>query len=322
MKGFAPPHSHFVGRRCDAPALRAESGLMIASQTLPALLRPPSAAWSAFARVWNLKSIAVVFYFCLLFIVGRYALYFYAMPFDEWIFSLSRWLRGNLVSGLLLLMAIALVEAFAAAFALRSKLALMLGISVSLVVAAASVPARLWVAGVPVAQRLAEEFTFFSSTFAIWAAVGSLAFWLFNSTREDELARAALEETECRRQSLQGQMVEARLIAALSFQYAGQCQAPLRNRAGAGSGDAGKLDQLPARGVAFDASIRFHTVSRARTRTFVFDHFEDAHARAPELLDRSRSRAGKCARAADGVADAGRERNQTRSVAATAGRQD
>ncbi len=92
-------------------------------------------------------------------------------------------------------------------------MALTLGISVSLVVAAASVPARLWVAGVPVAQRLAEEVGFFSSTFAIWAVLGSLAFWLFNSTREDELARAALEETECRRQSLQGQMVEARLTA-------------------------------------------------------------------------------------------------------------
>jgi len=213
MKGFAPPYSGFVGGRCDAPALRAESGLMIASQSLPAVRRPPSAARSAFARVWNLKSIAVVFYFCFLFIIGRYALYFYAMPFEEWIFSLMRWLRGNLVSGLLLLMAIALVEAFVAAFALRSKAALTLGISVSLVVAAASVPARLWVAGVPVMQRLAEEVTFFSSTFAIWAAVGSLAFWLFNSTREDELARAALEETECRRQSLQGQMVEARLTA-------------------------------------------------------------------------------------------------------------
>jgi sensor histidine kinase YesM len=213
MQGFAPPHSHFVGRRCDALALRAESGLMIASQSLPALLRPPPAAWSAFARVWNLKSIAVVFYFCLLFIAGRYVLYFHAMPFEEWIYSLARWLRGNLVSGLLLLMAIALVEAFAAAFALRSKVALTLGISVSLLVAAVSVPARLWVAGVPVAQRLAEDFAFFSSTFAIWAAVGSLAYWLFNSTREDELARAALEETECRRQSLQGQMVEARLTA-------------------------------------------------------------------------------------------------------------
>ena len=49
--------------------------------------------------------------------------------------------------------------------------------------------------------------------FALWAVIGSLAYWLFNSTREDELARAALAETECRRQSLQGQMVEAQLTA-------------------------------------------------------------------------------------------------------------
>ncbi|MEP6608948.1 MAG: histidine kinase, partial [Burkholderiaceae bacterium] len=164
-------------------------------------------------RVWNLKSIAAVFYFCLLFIVGRYVLYFQAIPFEEWIYSLVRWLRGSLVSGLMLLLAIALVEAFAAATALRSRRALILGISVSVVVAAVSVPVRLWVAGVPVIQRLSEDFTFFSSTFALWAAIGGLACWLFHSTREDELARAALEDTECGRQKLQGQMVEAHLSA-------------------------------------------------------------------------------------------------------------
>ena len=96
---------------------------------------------------------------------------------------------------------------------MRPKRALILGISVCLLVAAASVPLRLWVGGVPIAERLAEGIDFFTSTFAIWAALGSLGFWLFNSTREEELARATLESTECRRQSLQGQMVEARLTA-------------------------------------------------------------------------------------------------------------
>ena len=145
----------------------------------------------------------------------------------------------------------------------------------------------------PVAQRLAEEITFFSSTFAIWAVIGSLAFWLFNSTREDELARASLEETECRRQSLQSQMVEARptaLQAQIEPHFLFNTLANVKRlyeTAPAQGQDAGKPDQLPARGVAFDASIRFHTVSRARACAFVFDHFENADARAIELLDRS-----------------------------------
>ena len=53
----------------------------------------------------------------------------------------------------------------------------------------------------PVAQRLAEEITFFARRSRSGLSLEPLAFWLFNSTREDELARAALEETECRRQS-------------------------------------------------------------------------------------------------------------------------
>ncbi len=159
-----------------------------------------------------MKAIAVVFYFCLFF-CGRYLLYYYATPFEEWINGFARLLRGSLISGLLLLMAIALTEAFAAARTLRARSALTLGVVISIAVAAVSVPIRLWVVGSPIQQRLAEEFAFYLSLFALWAAIGSLAYWLFNSTREDEMARAALEETECRRQSLQGQMVEAHLTA-------------------------------------------------------------------------------------------------------------
>lgn len=174
---------------------------------------PRSVARHAFERVWNLKSIAVVFYFCLLFILGRFVMYYVSTPFEEWLNGLSRILRGSLISGLSLLMAIALTEALAAAYQLRPRVAVALGVIVSIAVAAASIPMRLMVVGAPVQQRLTEEFSYYLSLFAIWAAIGSLAYWLFNSTREDELARAALEETECRRQSLQAQMVEAHLTA-------------------------------------------------------------------------------------------------------------
>ncbi len=212
-RALAPLRLRFVGGRCDAAAVRAKSRLMSAPQPLSTPRPPPSAAQAAFARVWNLKSIAVVFYFCLLFILGRYVMYYYSTPFEEWLNGFSRILRGSLISGLSLLMAIALVETLAAAKQLRPRSALTLGILISIVVAAISVPVRLWAVGAPVQQRLTEEFAYYVSLFALWAAIGSLAYWLFNSTREDELARAALEETECRRQSLLGQMVEAHLTA-------------------------------------------------------------------------------------------------------------
>ena len=103
-------------------------------------------------------------------------------------------LRGSLISGLSLLLAIALTEALAAAKSLRPRSALALGILASIVVAAISVPVRLWVVGAPVQQRLTEEFTYRVLVCAVGDPEGSLAYWLFNSTREDELARARLKD--------------------------------------------------------------------------------------------------------------------------------
>ena len=60
------------------------------SQSFPPSAGAPLGRPAAFARVFNLKSIAVVFYFCFLLIVGRFALYFYAMPFEDWAFDLVR----------------------------------------------------------------------------------------------------------------------------------------------------------------------------------------------------------------------------------------
>ncbi len=173
----------------------------------------PSAARAAFIRVWNLKSIAIVFYFCLLLLFGRFMMSLYYEPLDEWAFMLVRSLRQTLISGFLLLLAIAVAEAYAAARQLSSSRALMLGIAACAAAAAISVPARLVVAGFPVIERLRENPGFLASTFSLWTAVGALAYWLFNATREDDEARARLVDSECRRQSLQGQMVEARLSA-------------------------------------------------------------------------------------------------------------
>ncbi|MGH6608719.1 MAG: sensor histidine kinase, partial [Burkholderiaceae bacterium] len=174
---------------------------------------PRAAARAAFLRVLNLKSIAIVFYFCLLLLVGRFIMSLYYEPLDEWAFMLMRALRQTLITGFLLLIAIAIAEAYVAARSLRPSRALLVGVAACAIAAALSVPARLVVAGFPIVERLQEHPGFLISTFTLWTAVGAIAYWIFHATREDEEERVRLADSECRRQTLQTQMVEARLSA-------------------------------------------------------------------------------------------------------------
>lgn len=183
------------------PAIGASGGALL------------TVARTAFTRVMNLKSIAIVFYFCLLLILGRFVTALHYEPLDQWAFDLVRAMRQTLISGLLLLLAIALTEALAAAKALSPRRALALGVLTSAIAAAISVPARLVVAGFPIVQRLGEYPGFFASTFTLWTAIGTLAYWFFSSIRADQEARCRLADAECRQQALQAQMCEAQLTA-------------------------------------------------------------------------------------------------------------
>lgn len=181
-----------------------------APRASPPLRRAASAALS---RVLNLKSVAIVFYFCFLLVVGRMFLALYYDGVDEWLFSVFRYLRQTLISGFLMLVGIGLAEAFVASRRWTGGRALAFGIVACTMAAAASLPTRLYVAGAPVAERMSAELGWVVSVGALWTALGSLAFWLFHATREDESAQAALAESKCRREGLEGQMVEARLSA-------------------------------------------------------------------------------------------------------------
>lgn len=172
----------------------------------------PIDARTAFARVFNLKTIAGLFYFCLLLLLGRYIMAFYFEPAEEIIFNLARSIRQNLITGGMLLLGIAAVEAFATAHSLSGRAALALGVLVSMIVVAISFPIRLLVVGSPM-SRLSEDFSYFLSLFLLWSSVGGLAYWLFSSLRQDQNAREELADAECHSQSLQAQMVEARLSA-------------------------------------------------------------------------------------------------------------
>jgi sensor histidine kinase YesM len=172
----------------------------------------PSSAGAAFLRVFNLKTIAIVFYFCCIFLTGRYILALYYEPADEIAFSFVRAVRQNLITGILLLVGLAALEALCAARPMPRRTALALGVLVSAVTTAASIAIRLYVVDAPMA-RITEEPSYFLSMFLLWTSVGGLAYWLLNSLQQDQRGRQELADSECRSEKLHAQMVEARLSA-------------------------------------------------------------------------------------------------------------
>ncbi|MGE5161794.1 MAG: histidine kinase, partial [Betaproteobacteria bacterium] len=171
-----------------------------------------SPATAAFLGVFNLRTIAIVFYFSVLFLVGPYIISLYFEPFDETVFRFARSARQNLITGLMLLFGMGVLEAFLARRPVARRSALMLGTLVSIAVTAASIPVRILVIDSPL-SRVVEEPGYFLSLLLLWSSVGSLGYWLFRSLREDQSAREELADAECSRETLQAQMVEARLSA-------------------------------------------------------------------------------------------------------------
>ena len=169
-------------------------------------------ARAAFLRVFNMKNVAITFLFCVLLIVGRVIVTMYQEPVESLLYAFARATRGNMITGVMLLFGIAVVEAYAAAKSLSQRSAVSLGVLVAIALAALSIPIRLYVDAMPLSS-LYERPSPFLSVFSLWAGVGGLAYWLFSSLRQEERARAELADGECRRQTLQAQMVEAKLLA-------------------------------------------------------------------------------------------------------------
>jgi signal transduction histidine kinase len=171
----------------------------------------PSAS-AAFLSVFNLKTIAIVFYFSAVMLLGRYLLGLYYEAPDEVFFGFVRSVRQNLVTGLMLLVGIAAVEAFVAVRPLGRNGGLLCGVAAAMAMTALSLPVRLAVSGGSL-DRVSQEPSYFLSLFLLWASIGSIAYWLFSSWRENQRAQEELADAECCRETLQAQMVEARLSA-------------------------------------------------------------------------------------------------------------
>jgi sensor histidine kinase YesM len=170
-----------------------------------------SPARAAFSRILNLRTVAAVFYFCLVVVVGRKLMDLQYEAIDEWVVETLRFLRQNLISGLLILATIAVADAFAAARQLRRRTALSVGV---LLVAAGSVAAvvlRVWVYGSPFTFE--RNLAYLAGVWLTWTAFGSMGYALFYLAREDEQQRRMLCDAECAQQALGAQMLQARLSA-------------------------------------------------------------------------------------------------------------
>ena len=168
-------------------------------------------ARAAFSRILNLRTVAAVFYFCLIVVTGRMLTDLQYQEPGEWAMSALRFLRQNLISGLLLLATIAAADGIAAALGLRRRSALVLGVLLATVGSAAAVVVRVWAYGT--LPTFGSDPSYLTGVWLTWALLGSLAYAMFYLVREDEQQRQLLREAERADLALNAQMLQARLSA-------------------------------------------------------------------------------------------------------------
>ena len=175
------------------------------------LCTQPVTPRTAYCRIFNLRTVAAVFYFCLVVVVGRTLIDLQYEDLGEWAMSTLRFLRQNLISGLLLLATIGAADAIAVAYRLRRRTAIAVGVLLVLAGSAAAVVLRVWVYGT--LATFGSDTGYLAGVWLTWTLLGSLAYALFYLIREDEQQRQMLCDTECVQQALGAQMLQARLSA-------------------------------------------------------------------------------------------------------------
>jgi sensor histidine kinase YesM len=166
---------------------------------------------AAFCRICNPRTVAAVFYFCLVVVVGRTIVDLQYQDLGDWAMSTLRFLRQNLISGLLLLATIATADAIAVARRLHRRAALACGVVLVLAGSALAVFVRVWAYGS--LPTLGSNPAYLTGVWLTWALLGSLGYALFYLAREDRQQRQMLCEAESADQALSAQMLQARLSA-------------------------------------------------------------------------------------------------------------
>jgi signal transduction histidine kinase len=175
----------------------------------------PSAAGrfsQRFFAVFNLRTIAVVFYLALAVVIGHFLPVLAVDPNVRAFTGAVTFLRQNLISGLTVLAAIAAVRALAAAPRWSRARSLAIGIAAVAFAALVSAALRLIAFGVPLAT-IPERWPWAVGVLALWTLIGGLGYALVHFAQEDEQARRRLAEEQLAQQALAAQMTQARLSA-------------------------------------------------------------------------------------------------------------
>ncbi|HEU0201255.1 MAG TPA: histidine kinase [Burkholderiaceae bacterium] len=168
--------------------------------------------WRAFFRVFNLTAIAVVFYLCLATVASQWLPLAFVESFEEWFFSGVRFLRQNLISGYVGLLAIALVRGALAGRAWSRTSSLVFGLAVVALAAGLGAFFRLLVYGVPLDETW-SRWPWAIGIIALWTTIGGFGYVLIHLLAEDEEARRAFAEEACARDALTAQTTQAHLSA-------------------------------------------------------------------------------------------------------------
>ncbi|MDY0744041.1 histidine kinase [Paucibacter sp. R3-3] len=179
---------------------------------------PTNSPREAFLRVFNLRMIAAVYYFCLLHALSReLAWYAYEpMPWSDWLYSLVQFTRQSLITGLMILLMIGCAEALLAGRRWSDGKALALqGAAVATGASGGAVLRHLAVNyGDPTAHFMWD---WFYSTAGLWTLLGCMAYALLRVVRAEHAAADRLRQAAREREALEAQQMEAQ-VSALNAQ--------------------------------------------------------------------------------------------------------
>ncbi|RZL29396.1 MAG: hypothetical protein EOP35_25290, partial [Rubrivivax sp.] len=169
----------------------------------------------AFRRICNLRMLAGVYYFCLLYALSRSLTWFdaeSARHFSDWLFALVRFSRQSLLTGLALLLAVALAEALLAGR--RWPRPASRAVQAVAVVLGATLGTWLrYLAAVMDNAAMPIKAGWVISTVAIWALFGGMAYALLVVSRAQRAGRDQLTQLFREREALKAQQTEAQLSA-------------------------------------------------------------------------------------------------------------
>ena len=168
----------------------------------------------AFRRVCNLRMLAGVYYFCLLHAVSRSLSWFgeEGKPFGAALFELVRFSRQSLLTGVSLLLVIALAEALLAGRRWRPAATLAVQALAVGCGAALGTYLRYVVASLD-EPTLQIKPAWALSTIAIWTLLGGMAYALLRVSRAQRAGRDELTRLFREREALRTQQTEAQLSA-------------------------------------------------------------------------------------------------------------